>query len=219
MTFIDNPTENDNRRYHYDESMYVRNEFPIISGWVEERAKVVDLGCGNGALMKYLVENKNVSIEGIELSASGVEVCQKNGLKAIVGEIDKIETYKNYSDEQFDYAICNVTLQMVLYPEVLIDEMKRIAKKLIISFPNFGYIGNRLDMLFHGRMPRPMIHGYEWYSTGHIHQLSIRDFESFCKAKGVKIVRSEQLGCFKFIANNFLVNLFPKEAVCLCSKL
>lgn len=217
MTSIDNPAVNDNRHYHYDDNLYFRKEFPIISSWIEEGAKVIDLGCGNGALMKYLVENRKVNIEGIEISASGVEVCKKNGLMTVAGEIDKKDTYNNYTNKQFDYAICNVTLQMVMYPEILINEMKRIAKNIIISFPNFGYIGNRFDLLFHGRMPLPMMYGYKWYNTGHIHQLSIRDFESFCRENNIKIINSSQLGFFNFIANHLFANLFSKVAVYLCS--
>jgi methionine biosynthesis protein MetW len=218
MTFIDDPTKNDNRQYHYDENLYLRKEFPIISGWIEEGTKVIDLGCGNGALMKYLVENNKVNIEGIELSASGVEVCQKNGLRAKVGEIDKRETYNNYSDEQFDYAICNVTLQMVMYPEVLIKEMKRIAKKIIISFPNFGYIGNRFDLLIHGRMPLPMLYGYYWYNTGHIHQLSIKDFMDLCKLEHLTVIKSDHLGFLRILATRVSANVFSKIGVFLCEK-
>lgn len=215
---IDNPKDNDNRNYNYNNSFYVRAEFPIISDWVEEGATVVDLGCGNGSLIKYIIDRKKVSIQGIEISPSGVANCENNNLSVKRGEIDKHEIYNNYKDDQFDYAVCNVTLQMVMYPEVLIQEMKRIAKNLIISFPNFAYFGNRLDLLFNGRMPRPMLHKYTWYNTGHIHQLSNQDFKSFCKNNSLKIIRQKHLGCFKWFAR-FWPNFFSKETVFLCEKI
>jgi methionine biosynthesis protein MetW len=90
-------------------------------------------------------------------------------------------------DASFDYAICNVTLQMVMYPEVTLREMKRIAQCQIISFPNFAFLLNRLELLLLGRMPRRMLSGYSWYNTGHIHQFSIRDFLVLSKESGLAI--------------------------------
>ena len=194
MNFIDNPVSNDNRQYKYDKDFYFREEFPIIADWVEEGSKIIDLGCGNGALIKFILDKKNVEIEGIERSSSGVEVCRGAGFNVVVGEIDKKETYQNYSDQQFDYAICNVTLQMVMFPEVLLQEMNRISKNLIISFPNFAHISNRLDLLFKGRMPQSMLYGYKWYNTGHIHQFSLNDFKKIVAKMGLGILNSEHVG-------------------------
>ncbi len=216
MKFIDNPNVNDNRRYLYNKDFYFREEFSIINNWINEGTKVIDLGCGNGALMKFILDRKNVDIEGIESSVSGIEVCKSFGLKAFRGEIDKIEIYSEYLDKQFDYAVCNVTLQMVMYPEVLLKEMTRIAKYLIISFPNFAYIGNRFDLLLRGRMPRPMLHGYSWYNTGHIHQLSFNDFIIYCRDNGITIINQKNLGCFGKIADVLLPNILSKATIFLC---
>jgi methionine biosynthesis protein MetW len=216
---IDNPQKNDNRNYLYPrDKFYFRGEFPIICDWIENNSKVIDLGCGNGSLMKYILDRKKVEIDGIEISGSGVEACKKNNLRAIVGEIDKAGTYKNYSDNQFGYAICNVTIQMVMHPEVLVKEMKRIAKNVIISFPNFAYIGNRFDLLLNGRMPKPMMYGYEWYNTGHVHQLSVEDFKNFCLKENIIINRQEHLGFLKYPAKLISSNLFSKIAIYLCGK-
>ena len=214
---LDNPAFNDNRRYDYsDERFYVRAEFPMIAGWIPDGSKVIDLGCGNGSLMKYILDKKKeVKIEGIEVSDSGVGFCRKNGMNARIGKIDDSGTYKEYREKEFNYAVCNVTIQMVMFPEVLLQEMSRIANFLIVSFPNFAYIENRFDLLFNGIMPRPMLHGYSWYNTGHIHQLSNKNFENFCKKFSIVILERRHLGALKFFA---LAggNLFAKETVYLC---
>lgn len=172
---IDDPTSNDNRRYNYtDHETQHRDEYPIIESFIQPNSKVIDLGCGNGSLLKLLKDKKNIHEYGIEMVQSGVDIGLEKGLNVCQGLIDS--PLDEVEDKQFDYAICNVTIQMVRYPEVLLSEMKRIAHYQIVSFPNFAHWRNRLDLLLKGRMPKPMLFGYEWYSTGHIHQLSIRDF-------------------------------------------
>jgi len=144
----DNPKLNDNRNYVYNKEFYIRKEFPIIRDWVKEGSKIIDLGCGNGSLIKYILDEKNVYAEGIDISQSGISICLENNIKAKVGYIDEEKTYKNYKDNEFDYAICNVTIQMVMNPEILLKEMKRISKFQIISFVNFAFLINRLELLF-----------------------------------------------------------------------
>ncbi|NUN70028.1 MAG: methyltransferase domain-containing protein [Bacteroidetes bacterium] len=179
---IDDPTINDNRNYdytrHQDEERW---EYSIITDLITPGSRVLDLGCGNGALLERLKRERQVTEAGVELSESGVFVCQQKGLHVRAGRIDEVLPYDT---DAFDVAICNVTIQMVMYPEVLLREMKRVARYQIVSFPNFGFWRNRMDLLLHGRMPRPMLFGYSWYSTGHIHQLSFRDFEDLVAAVG-----------------------------------
>lgn len=212
----DNPKINDNRNYIYNESFYIRKEFPIIKEWVKEGSKIIDLGCGNCSLIKYL-EDKKIYGEGIDISESGIQICLKNNIKAKVGYIDREETYKEYKDDEFDYAICNVTIQMVMYPEVLLKEMKRIAKYQIVSFPNFAFVINRLDLLFLGRMPKFTLGGYEWYNTGHIHQLSIKDFKTLANKIGLKIIKEYHLGKAGRLIK-LCPNLLSQVAIFLCSK-
>lgn len=214
---IDNPLLNDNRDYQYNGEYYNRHEFSVIKNWIPKNSKIIDLGCGNGALMSYL-KKENIDVEGIEIAKSGVEVCLKNGLKVIRGAIDEKATYQIYSDYQFDYSICNVTIQMVKYPEILINEMKRISKYQIISFPNFAYLENRFDLFFNGVMPRKMLYRYKWYNTGHIHQLSIKDFKNFCRENNLRIIKRKDFGCFSFISQWLWPNLFSKESIFLCKK-
>jgi len=187
----------DNRKYKYSsKSESKRSEFAIIINWVEKNSSVVDLGSGDGTLLKQLKDKKNVKGIGIEISQSSVDSARKKGVKSSVGKIDIKLPFK---DKEFDYAICNVTLQMVMYPEVLLSEMKRISKKQIVTFPNFAFILNRFDLLINGVMPRFMIPAYKWYSTVHIHQLSIRDFEVFCKENGLKVIKSKHIGPGRFL--------------------
>jgi methionine biosynthesis protein MetW len=179
---IDDPNINDNRNYDYTQFHDgARFEYPIITKMVSPGSRVLDLGCGNGALLEKLKNEKQIIETGLEISESGVFVCQQKGLHVRSGRIDEILPFESNA---FDYAICNVTIQMVMYPEVLLKEMKRVAHYQIISFPNFAFWRNRLDLLFNGRMPQSMLFGYSWYSTGHIHQLSFTDFEKLVEVVG-----------------------------------
>src|SRR3972149_5631826 len=168
----------DNRNYFYNNnSSTSRSEFRVIENIVGKNRKVVDLGCGDGSLTQILIKNENIC-QGVEITQSGVEVCRKKGLRVIKGRIDgKLP----FDDKSFDFAVCNVTLHMVMYPELLLQEMKRISKKQIITFPNFAFVLNRIQLILFGVFPKWSLFGYDWYSTGHIHQLSIKDFENYCK--------------------------------------
>ncbi len=204
---INSPNYNDNRKYDYSLSETEdRSEYVKIIDLISESSTVIDLGCGNGSLLKLLKDKKNVKEFGIEISETGVKICKRKGLNVIKGSID---TKLDLKDNSFDYAVCNVTIQMVNYPEILLDEMRRISKKQIISFPNFGFYKNRIDLLINGRMPKPMLFGYKWYSTGHLHQLSIRDFEELVKeVHGIKIVKRVLEKSDNPVKNYFL-NRFP----------
>ena len=107
---------------------------------------------------------------------------------------------------------------MVMFPEVLLHEMIRISKNVIISFPNFAHITNRLELLFKGRMPQSMLFGYKWYNTGHIHQLSLKDFECRMKELEMDVKKIEHICRWKFFANILFPNFFSKEAIYLCQK-
>lgn len=183
----DAPQSNDNRDYDYSGFPTTsRIEYPVISDWISEQSRVLDLGCGNGSLLAFLRDRRRTSGLGIELSPSGVIQARAKGLDVREGRIDV--PLVELPDDSFDVAVCNVTLQMVMYPETLLREMRRLAPTQIVSFPNFAVIHNRLDCLLSGRMPRPMLHGYRWYDTGHIHQLSLRDFRGLASEVGLVVV-------------------------------
>lgn len=212
---IDQLERNDNRDYDYS-SFHEdhRAEYDIICSMIHQGASVLDLGCGNGSLLQLIRDKHQAQVSGMELSHSGVEVCRAKGLDVLEGRIDMTLPY---ADNQFDIAICNVTIQMVQYPEVLLREMIRVSKKQIVSFPNFAYFKNRWDLLFAGRMPKPMLFGYHWYDTGHIHQLSLRDFaELLDKEKGLEAMKCDKVPVGKFpvdLLARFFPNLFVKIAI------
>lgn len=212
----DNPESNDNRNYIYDNDFYIRKEYPIVRDWIKEGSKIIDLGCGNGSLIRFILK-KECLCTGVDISQSGIEICLKNNIQAKVGYIDKEETYKEYKKDEFDYAICNVTIQMVMRSETLLKEMNRISRFQIISFPNFAFILNRFDLLLLGRMPRFALFGYNWYNTGEIHQLSIKDFKELCRTIGVRIIKEYHIG-----KAGSLIKLYPnvlsQESIFLCTK-
>lgn len=204
---IDQPIKNDNRQYDYSHYPDVeRKEYKTIIDLVRQHSTVIDLGCGNGALLHRLIDQKGVSAEGIDISPSGVEACRQRGIKASVNTID---TVLPFQDNTFDYAICNVTIQMVMYPEILLKEMKRIARYQIVSFPNFAFWKNRLDLMFSGRMPRKMLFDYTWYSTGHIHQLSFVDFRAIVADVGGLRILEERFEQSPNPFKNGLMQTFP----------
>lgn len=208
---LDDASLNDNRNYNYAlQEWSEREEYKTIIDWIPENSSVIDFGCGNGSLLFQLREQKKANVFGIEISESGAESCRRKNVEVSCDSIDKFHT--SLSDKQFDYGVCNVTIQMVMYPEILLREMARVSKQLIVSFPNFGYYRNRLDLLLNGRMPQPTLFNYTWYSTGHIHQLSIVDFEELVNAiPELRIARmgyAEQVhGLRKTIRDSF-PNLF-----------
>jgi methionine biosynthesis protein MetW len=155
---IDDPFKNDNRQYdfshHPDDN---RQEFPVITKLIPHGSKVIDFGCGNGTLLQHLQKERNASVKGMELTASGVEMCHKKNLDVIQGRIDE---HLPFEDNSFDFAVCNVTIQMVMYPEILLREMKRIARFQIVSFPNFAFYRNRIQLMLQGTMPTHMLYVY-----------------------------------------------------------
>lgn len=204
---INNPLYNDNRNYAYPEGhSEFRREYRYFIDSIPSGSRVIDLGCGDGSLIELLKKDNNCDVTGIELADSGVNSAQKRGLNVIKGRID--ETLP-FTQDEFDFAICNTTLQMVMYPETLLKEMIRISEKQIISFPNFAFYKNRFQLFFGGRMPARGLFGYQWYNTGHIHQLSCTDFLSLLYklrpgARATLLNTSEN----DFL-RNFLIGKFP----------
>lgn len=167
---------------------------------------MIDLGCGSGDLMLSLQTEKKCEVFGMEISDAGFRLCQSKGLNVLMGRIDEPLPFEN---SFFDFAICNVTVQMVLYPEILLEEMKRISRCQIISFPNFAFYKNRFQLLFGGVMPAKMLFGYSWFNTGHIHQLSIKDFRKFVNQTAGWKIEKEICIEEKSPLKNIFMKLFP----------
>ena len=166
----------------------MKPEFKVISDLIEKKTHVLDVGCGDGILMEYLIKEKNVNIRGIEISKTKVQNCIAKGLTIIEGNAEKdLEQFPNKS---FDYVVLSQTLQAFLNPEKVINELLRIGKQAIVTIPNFGYWKIRLHLLFKGTMPVTRTLPDEWYNTPNIHLCTIRDFVSFSKAKNFKLSKS-----------------------------
>ena len=157
----------------------MRFDLQVIASWVEPKAKVIDLGCGEGDLLAYLQENKQVSGTGIERQEAKAAQCIRRGLSVLQGDIN--EEVLDYQDNTFDYAILSQTLQQVYNPAQLIRSLLRISKKVIVSFPNFGNWFIRLQILFTGCAPKTKELPYDWYDTPNIRVITINDFRIFAK--------------------------------------
>jgi len=168
--------------------MNMKPEFKIISDLINDNSHVLDVGCGDGILMEFLVKEKKVNIRGIEISKTKVQNCIAKGLTIIEGdaEID----LKQFPDKSFDYVILSQTLQAFLNPEKVINELLRIGKQAIVTIPNFGYWKIRLHLLLKGTMPVTRTLPDEWYNTPNIHLCTIKDFVFFSKTKNFKLSKS-----------------------------
>ncbi|MEM4658754.1 MAG: methionine biosynthesis protein MetW, partial [Candidatus Methanosuratincola sp.] len=163
-----------------------RPEFDCIVEIVEPGSRVLDLGCGNGALLLRLAREKGVKGRGIEISEKLVSECIGKHLSVYHGDIE--QAIKNYPDGVFDYVILNKTLQVTRKPRAIIGEMLRVGKKAIISFPNFAHWKIRFQLLLWGKMPKSKILPFEWYDTPNIHLTTIRDFKLLCKMERLSIL-------------------------------
>ena len=166
----------------------MKKEFQIISELVKNNSRVLDVGCGDGILMKYLKENKNVDSRGLEISKEKVQMCIAEGLAVIDGNAE--DDLKQFPDLSFEYAILGQTLQAFYKPEKVIDDLLRVSKKAIITIPNFGYWKIRIHLLLKGTMPVNKHLPNEWYNTPNLHMCTIKDFVNFCNKKNINLVRS-----------------------------
>ncbi len=166
----------------------MKKEYKIISELIEKNSKTLDVGCGDGELMKYLFENKTKDIRGLEISKKSVQNCLSKGLPVIEGnaENDLIQ-FPNHS---FDYVILSQTLQAFLNPEKVIRNLLRVGKKAIVTIPNFGYWKVRLALLTKGTMPVTKNLPYEWHNTPNLHMCTIKDFFIFCEKRNIRIFKS-----------------------------
>ena len=168
----------------------LRSDFAAIAGWVSMGSRVLDLGCGDGSLLKYLRDSRRVTGYGVEIDDDGVLACVKNGVNVIQGDLERgLSEFENGS---FDYVILSQTLQAVRNSERVVADMLRVAREGIVTFPNFGYWTNRLQVLG-GRMPVSDNLPYQWHDTPNVHLCTIADFERFCEDFGVKILERKVL--------------------------
>lgn len=192
--------------------------YSIITEIIDEKSKVLDLGCGDGTLLKMLKDKKQVLGKGIEINQDSVINSIEKGVCTIQGDID--EGLVQFSDKEYDYVVLNRTVQATEHPDFVIKEMLRVGKKAIVSFPNFAYWRVRLYLLLNGKMPMSKMLPFKWYNTPNIHLLTIKDFFEFTENNNIKILKSIYLNHSKVRKDKLvrlLPNLFAEEAVFVLS--
>ena len=185
-----------------------RADFAAIAHWVRTGARVLDLGCGDGVLLRYLADQRATVGYGVEIDDEGILACVANGVNVIQGDLER--GLSGFADDSFDYVILSQTLQAVRSSERVVGEMLRVGRQGIVTFPNFGYWRNRLQVLA-GKMPVSDNLPFEWYDTPNIHLCTITDFERFCASHSVRI--SERIVMCGGRPVGFLPNLLGSLAV------
>jgi methionine biosynthesis protein MetW len=161
-----------------------RADFAAIANWIKPGARVLDLGCGDGTLLRFLAEQRDAIGYGVEIDDEGVLACVENGVNVVQGDMER--GLSAFADDSFDYVILSQTLQAVRSSERVIAEMLRVGREGIVTFPNFGYWRNRLQVMS-GHMPVSDSLPYAWFDTPNIHLCTMADFENFCRDHGVRI--------------------------------
>jgi methionine biosynthesis protein MetW len=197
-----------------------RVDLLLIAEMVSRGARVLDIGCGDGILLRLLAEKRGVDGRGIELSQAGVNSCVAQGLAVIQGDADTDLVY--YPDLAFDYAILSQTIQATYSPRDVLKQLLRIGKRVVVSFPNFGHWRVRTGLMFGGKMPKTNNLPDRWYDTPNIHLCTIKDFLDLCSDVGARVERAVALNAYGrkmgVAMPLFAQNLFGEQAVFLLSR-
>ena len=198
----------------------LRYDLQQIAAWIEPGSKILELGCGRGELLHHLKTEKGVRERGIEQAEAKVVSCIEKGLSVLQGDINT--EIEDYPDQAFDYAICSQTLQQVYDPASLIRSMLRVAKRGVVSFPNFGHIRVRAQLALTGCAPMTKELPYSWHDTPNIRVLSLNDFKHFAKDNGFTILKKAAINTRNHHREGTLVtrlpNLFATYGIFLIGK-
>jgi methionine biosynthesis protein MetW len=166
----------------------LRPDLALIAEHVDEGARVLDVGCGDGDLLQALRDEKHCNVNGMEIDSANVAACVGKGLSVIQGDADRDLAF--YPDGAFDYAILSQTLQTTMRPDKVLEELLRIGRRAFVSFPNFAHWRVRLSLLWGGRMPVTRLLPVAWYETPNIHHLTVADFRAFVAERGIRVERA-----------------------------
>jgi methionine biosynthesis protein MetW len=195
----------------------MKKEFKVIADLLPNNTRVLDVGCGDGALMDFLVKEKNIEVRGLELNQNNVQECIYKGLPVIQGNAET-ELYQ-FPKQSFDYVVLSQTLQAFYQPDKVLRELLRIGKSVIVSIPNFGYWKVRTSLLFFGKMPVTKTLPNTWFNTPNLHMCTIKDLFNYCEDQNITIkkvigVNENKISLIK--KNNLEIkNLFSKLGVFL----
>jgi len=189
------------KRAAFVRSLLGRRDYAMIGELVEPNSKVLDLGCGEGELLEWLAENKNVDARGVELFASKVQRAIARGVSVYQGNME--ECVSDYPDHAFDYIILSQTLQEVRHPQRILQDIMRVGKHAVVAFPNYGHWRVRLSHFFTGRAPKTKLFPHDWYDSPNIHFFTIEDFELLASREGWTLEKRI------FLAGNHEVSMLP----------
>ena len=195
----------------------MRIDLNEIQHWIQQGSRILDLGCGDGTLLKFLIDTKQVQGYGLEIDAAQINTCIDKGLNVIEQNLD--QGLGNFAVKSFDTVLMTQALQTLHFPHLVLDEMLRVGKECIVTFPNFGHWKARFYLATRGRMPVSDLLPYEWYNTPNIHFCTFNDFEVLCRERNIKVIHrqvvNEQSGQ---TLKDFMPNLFGETAIYHLSK-
>ena len=198
-------------------NLKMKKEFKVIADLLPNNTRVLDVGCGDGSLMNFLVKEKDIEVRGLELEKQNVQECIYKGLPVIQGNAET-ELYQ-FPNQSFDYVVLSQTLQAFYNPDKVLKELLRIGKSVIVSIPNFGYWKVRTSLLFFGKMPMTKTLPHSWHNTPNLHMCTIKDLFNYCDEKNIKIqkvigVNEDKVSLIK--KNNLeMKNFFSKLGIFL----
>lgn len=193
-----------------------RPDLANIKQWIKPGSRVLDLGCGDGTLLCMLRDELGVTGYGLEIEPDNIIQCLRKGINVIQRDLDAGLRY--FDEQSFDYVIMTQTLQAVHFPDRLLMEMLRVGSEGIVTFPNFGYWSNRLQLGFGGRMPVSRTLPAQWYDTLNIHLCTVKDFENLCHFRDIRILDRIVVDHEHKANISFLPNLLGEIAIFRCQR-
>jgi len=200
----------------FEQASRIRVDYEVIESLIEPNSTVLDIGCGDGELLANLTADKNIKAEGIELDQDLVSVCVNRGISIIQHDVE--QGLENYTDKSYDYVILSQTVQTVKDPENVLNELLRVGRKVIVSFPNFAHWSCRAQLIFRGGAPVTRQLPFDWCRSPNIHCLSLKDFDQFCRRLGVKVEKKIPLIKTRLSPVRVAPNLFAEQVIYVTSR-